>query len=341
MFKIDNHIIGGSKVFIIAEIGINHKGSLKICKKLIYNAKKIGADAVKLQISNPEYSYEKNTPSYKLFISNKLLFSEIKEIKKFCKSLGITLFATPGDFQSLELIKKLNFPAIKISSGLMTNEALIKEAIKLKKPIIFSTGLAFKSEIKRIVSILKKSKKSNFAILRCTSLYPCPEKLLNLNSLKSLQKEFPKIPVGYSDHTKGIDACVAATALGAKIIEKHITLKSNFKAPDQKVSIEPSGFKELVKKIRFIEKILGQENIFPNKLEIKKRSTYHRSIITVKNILKGEVFTKDNIALKRSLTKKQGLHPKYFFKIIGKKSKADLRSGTKLTKSNFNGFPKL
>ena len=335
MFKIDNHRIGSSKVFIIAEIGINHNGNIVLCKKLVKQAKLSGADAVKLQISNPEYSYEKNTPSYKIFKKNKLSFSELKEIKKFCKSLRITLFATPGDFQSLEFIKKLNFPAIKISSGLMTNEALIREATKLKKPIIFSTGLAFKSEIKKTALIFKKSKNKNFAILKCTSLYPCPEKFVNLNSLKNLQKEFPKIPIGYSDHTKGIDACVAAAALGAKIIEKHITLKSNFKAPDKKVSIEPNGFKELVKKIRLIEKILGKENIFPNKLEIKKRSMYHRSIITVKNISKGEVFTKNNIALKRSLKKQQGLHPKYFFKIIGKKSKVDLKRGISLNKLNF------
>ena len=335
MFKIENHIVGGAKVFIIAEIGINHNGNIVLCKKLIKQAKLSGADAVKLQISNPEYSYEKNTTSYKIFNKNKLSFSELKEIKKFCKSLKITLFATPGDFQSLEFIKKLNFPAIKISSGLMTNEALIKEATKLKKPIIFSTGLAFKSEIKKTALILKKSKKKNFAILKCTSLYPCPEKFVNLNSIKSLQKEFKKIPIGYSDHTKGIDACIAAVALGAKIIEKHITLKSNFKAPDKKVSIEPNAFKELVKKIRRIEKILGKENIFPNKLEIKKRSMYHRSIITVKNISKGEVFTKNNIALKRSLNKRQGHHPKHFFKIIGKKSKIDLKSGINLNKLNF------
>lgn len=334
MFKIDNHKIGSSKVFIIAEIGINHNGKIDLCKKLIRQAKISGADAVKLQISNPEYSYEKNTPSYKIFNNNKLQFSELKKIKKFCKSLRITLFATPGDFQSLELIKKLNFPAIKISSGLMTNEALIKEAVKLKKPIIFSTGMAFKSEIKKTALILKKSISKNFAILRCTSLYPCPEQFVNLNSLKNLQKEFPTTPIGYSDHTKGIDACVAAVALGAKIIEKHITLKINFETPDKKVSIDPLKFKKLVKKIRSLEKILGQENIFPTKLEIKKRSLYHRSIITVKNIIKGEVFTKNNIALKRSLNNRPGLHPKYFFKIIGKKSKLNFKKGIKLSKYN-------
>ena len=335
MFKIENHLIGGNKVFIIAEIGINHNGSLKVCKNLIKKAKLSGADAVKLQISNPEYSYEKNTPSYKIFNKNKLLFCELKEIKKFCKSLKITLFATPGDFQSLEIIKKLNFPAIKISSGLMTNEALLKEAIKLKKPIIFSTGMAYKNEIKKTVSILKRSKCKKFAILRCTSLYPCPEKFVNLNSLKSLQKEFPTIPIGYSDHTNGINACVAAVALGAKIIEKHITLKSNFNAPDKKVSIDVNNFKELVKQIRCIEKILGQENIFPHKAELKKRHLFFRSIITVKNISKGELFTKNNIALKRSLNKQLGLHPKHFFKIIGKKSKMNLKSGIKLHKYNF------
>ncbi len=335
MFKIQNRKIGGSKVFIIAEIGINHLGSLTLCKKLIYKAKLSGADSVKLQISNPEYSYDKNTNSYKIFKKNQLTFDNLKKIKNYCKKLKIIIFATPGDFQSLNLIKKLNFPAIKISSGLMNNEALIFEIAKYKKPVIFSTGMAYLKEIKRTVSILKNFKNSNFAILRCTSIYPCSPKYLNLNSIKSLQKNFPKIPIGYSDHTTGIDACIAAVALGAKVIEKHITLKSNLKVPDKKVSIDPTKFKSLVERIRYIEKTLGNENIFPNKLELKKRGLYHRSLITVKKILKGQTFSLENIALKRSKGISKGLHPKFFFKIIGKKSIKNFKSGEKIIKSNF------
>ena len=179
------------------------------------------------------------------------------------------MFATPGDFQSLETIKKLNFPVIKLSSGLLTNEALIVEICKLKKPIIFSTGLAFMNEINKISSILNRFKIKH-GILKCTSLYPCPENSINLKSIKTLRKKFPKATIGYSDHTKGIDACVAAVSFGAKIIEKHITIKNSLKVPDQKVSCDPSQFKSLVKKIRYIEKITGDENSFPSQAEIKK-----------------------------------------------------------------------
>ena len=262
-------------------------------------------------------------------------FNQLKKIKNYAKKRKITLFATPGDFQSLETIKKLNFPAIKISSGLLTNEALVHEIAKLKKPIIFSTGMAYIREIKRAISIFKKFRNKKYAILKCTSLYPCPPNFINLKSLENLKEKFPKTPIGYSDHTNGIDSCVAAAALGAKIIEKHITLNKNLKVPDQKVSCNPFEFKILVKKIRYIEKIMGNENVFPNKLEIKKRVFYHRSIITVKKIFKGQRFNKDNIALKRSTSYKKGLHPKYFFKILGKKSKKILNNNTRISKHHF------
>lgn len=334
MFKIENHLIGGNKVFIIAEIGINHQGSTNNCKKLIDNAKKIGADAVKLQICNPEYSYNSNTSSYKIFKKNILNFEQLKTLKKYAKKRKITLFATPGDFQSLDIVKKLNFPAIKISSGLITNEPLISEIVKLKKPVIFSTGMAYISEITKALSILKK-KNIQIAILKCTSLYPCPPKFINLKSIESLKKKFPKIPIGYSDHTNGIDSCIAAVALGAKIIEKHITLKKNIKVPDQKVSCDPDEFKILVRKIRYIEKILGKENAFPTFPEIKKRKLYHRSIIAVKNISKDEIFNKTNIALKRSVDKKKSINSKYFFKILGKKSKKNILCNSKITIEDF------
>ena len=325
MFKIENHIIGGAKVFIIAEIGINHQGNLKKCKKLIDAAKKSGADAVKLQICNPNFSYNKNTSSYKIFKKNFLNFHQLKTIKRYATKKKITIFATPGDFQSLETIKKLNFPAIKLSSGLLTNEALIVEICKLKKPIIFSTGLAFMNEINKISSILNKFKIKH-GILKCTSLYPCPENSINLKSIKTLRKKFPKATIGYSDHTKDIDACVAAVSFGAKIIEKHITIKNSLKVPDQKVSCDPS---------QYIEKITGDENSFPSQAEIKKRENYHRSIISVKSILKDEVFNKNNIALKRSREKIKGLHPKFFFKILGKKAKKNISKDTRITRNHY------
>ena len=335
MFKVGKHLIGGKTVFIIAEIGINHLGDLSLCKKLIVHAKNSGADAVKLQISNPKYSYNKDSPSYKIFKKNLLNYNDLIEIKNYSKSKKIILFATPGDFQSLEVIKKLSFPMIKISSGLLTNEALIKESTTLKKPIILSTGMGYMSEIKKTAKFLKKHKCKNFAFLKCASLYPCPEGSTNLRSIITLKKNFPKTPIGYSDHSNGIISCIAAVALGAKIIEKHLTLDKNLQVPDQRVSCNPKEFKEMVKTIRYIENILGNENVFPTKEEIKKRSIYHRKIMSVKKISIGEKFSKDNIALMRSGINKESLHPRFFFKILKKKSKKNINSGEIIKKNYF------
>ena len=333
MFKIKNQIVGGSKVFIIAEIGINHNGNLNLCKKLISAAKKSGADAVKLQIIDPDSSYNKNTPSYKIFKKNILSFKQLVEIKNFAKIKKIILFATPGDFKSLEIIKKLKFPAIKISSGLITNEALLIEAAKTNLPIILSTGMAYLSEIKKASQILKKYKNKKYSILKCTSLYPSPASKVNLNSIITLGELF-NVPIGFSDHTKNNDACIASVSLGAKIIEKHFTLDKRLKVPDQKISADPNQFSKLVKSIRNIEKLLGNKDIFPSKEEIKKRKINHRTIISIKKIKKDEIFTIKNIALKRSLNSNSGLHPRYFFKIIGKKNKHPIRKDTKISKKN-------
>ena len=334
MLKIKNKIIGDQwPVYIIAEIGINHNGSLKLCKKMITEAKKSGADAVKLQISNPIYSYCSNTNSFKIFIKNQLQLNELIIIKNFCKKINITLFATPGDFQSLEVIKKLKFPAIKISSGLITNLPLIKKAAETNLPIIISTGMAYYKEIKKVVEILKKRKTANFAILKCTSLYPSPSNTVNLRSIESLKKF--KVPIGFSDHTQNNDACLAAVSLGAKIIEKHFTTNKNLKVPDQKISADPSQFKNLVNSIRNIEKLLGKEKEFPTILEIVKRKINHRSIISVKEIKKGEKFDYENIALKRSAGGKMGLEPDFFLRILGKKSKKNIKKETKINRKHF------
>ncbi len=334
MLKINNRKIGpGSPVYIIAEIGINHKGNLKLCKKMIHSAKKNGADAVKLQIAVPEYSYSSNTTSFKIFKKNQLNTKQLINIKNYCKKKNITLFATPCDFQSLEIIKKLKFPAIKISSGLLTNLPLIQKAIETKLPIIVSTGMAYYKEIESVIKFFKKKKTNNFAILKCTSLYPSPSKTVNLKSIKKLEKL--RVTVGFSDHTQNNDACLAAVSLGAKIIEKHFTIDRKLKVPDQKISADPIQFKNLVNSIRNIEKLLGSDDIFPSFPEIKKRKINHRSIISIKSIKKGEKFNYQNISLMRSNGLKMGLDPKFYFKIIGKKSKKNISKETKINKNHF------
>jgi len=333
MFKIENKIVGRENpTFIIAEIGINHKGSLSLCKKLVSEAKKAGADAVKLQIVDPLYSYCKNTSSYKIFKKNNLTYENLLKIKKFCKKKKIILFATPGDFKSLGVIKKLKFPAIKISSGLITNYPLIAEAAKTKLPIIISTGMTYLDEIEKAVKIIKKNRNKNYAILKCTSLYPSPSSEINLKAIKNLSSKFDNVPIGYSDHTKNYDACLGAVSLGAKLIEKHITLDKKIIVPDQKVSADPKEFRQMVKSIRNIERLLGKKDISPSKKEIKNRNIYRRSIMSVRDIKKGETLDLKNISLKRSKGLKFGLPPDDFFKVIGKKIKKTIKIDNAITK---------
>ncbi len=319
IIKIRNCIIGKNKTFIIAEIGINHNGKLSVAKKLINAAKKSGADAAKIQIINPEDSYDKSTKSYKIFKKNLLTFNELKELSKYSKKKGLLLFATPGDFSSLKIIKKLKFPLIKISSGLITNIPLITEAAKLKKPIIISTGFATIDEINEAVKNIKKYH-NKLGILRCTSLYPAKNENLNLSSINTLKNNFKHI-IGYSDHSLGDLACLTAVSLGSKIIEKHFTLNKKQSGADHRLSMTPPEFKLMVKKIRLIEKSLGDNNVFPTHIEAKMKKFYHRTIVANKTILKNQKINKDNISLKRTNKKGKKIHPREYFNVIQKKSK--------------------
>ena len=332
-FKIGNKIIGKKRVFVIAEIGVNHNGSLPVCKNLIKQAKISGADAVKLQIINAEESYSKSTESYKIFKKNFLNYEEIKKIKIYANKLNIVLFATPGDFSSLSIIKKLNFPAIKISSGLLTNIPLIVEASKLKKPMIISTGFANLNEINEAVQNIKKYH-NRIGILKCTSIYPAKNKYLNLSSINTLKKKFRYV-IGYSDHSLGDLACLAAVSLGSKIIEKHFTLDKKLVGADHKISMAPKEFSIMVNKIRKIEESLGSENTFPTKEELKTRNFYRRAIVLKNIVKKGQKIKRGDLLLQRNNFKGIKLHPREYFKLIGKKSKRTIQPYKLIKKNDF------
>ena len=334
-FKIANKKISdNSPAFIIAEIGINHNGSKSKCAKLIYEAYKSGANAVKLQIADPNYSYAKNHPSYKEFKNKDLNDETLKKLINYAKSLGLSLFATPGDFKSLQRVKNLKMPAIKISSGLLSNLPLIKEASKAKVPIIFSTGMSYLKEVHEAVNLCKQ-KQNKIAILKCTSIYPSPIKYLNLKGINEYKKIF-KVPVGYSDHALGIDASINAVGNGAKIIEKHFTLNKLEKGADHKISIEPKEFKEMVKKIRNLESMMGDGVLKPTKNEIKSRNNNLRKVVTLMNITKGEKISLNNVSLKRIKSSKKGIKLKNFYRILGKRTSKNLRKEEVLSINDIN-----
>lgn len=246
-----------NKKFIIGEIGLNHDGSKKKCKLLIKKASEAKFDAVKLQISIPEESYDKKTKSYKYFLKYNLSIKDLKEVKNYAKKKKITLFTTVGDIKSIKYIKLLQSKIIKISSGLLTNYPLIKKLAQLNLPMIISSGLAFKKDIIETVKLIKKHNKKQLGILVCTSLYPTTDKQVKINAISEFKKTFKKDFIGYSDHSKDNLSAYISAGVGAQIIEKHITLKrKNY--GDHKFSLESHEFKEFIKNIRRIE-IMNQK----------------------------------------------------------------------------------
>ena len=251
-FKIGNKKISSDgPTYIIAEIGVNHGGSIINCKKLIRAAYKSGADAVKLQIVDPENSYDKNHPSFEVFKNKNFNFKELKDLIKFSQNLHNS-FCNTWRFLQFKKIIKLKMPAIKISSG-FTNLPLIKEATYKKIPIILSTVWHLKM---KLLMLLMFAKTNKICILKCTSIYPAPIDKINLRAIQSFKKF--NLPIGYSDHTLGIHACISAIVAGATVIEKHFTLNRNTKGADHHISIEPKEFKRMVDKIRSTEKMLAK-----------------------------------------------------------------------------------
>ena len=318
-FKIGNKYVGEEKkVFIIAEIGVNHEGNFKKCINLFKQAKISGADAVKLQTINPDYNYVKGTKSYKEFKDTDFSNLQYSKLKKIANKLNLVFFSTPGSLHEVDRIVKIGAQAIKISSGLLTNLPLIKYASKKNLPLIISTGMAYKNEIKDALNSTGSNKR--VAILKCTSLYPAPDHSLNISSINKLKKLFNTV-VGFSDHTLDDLSCISAVAAGAKIIEKHFTLNKNKLGKDHKISLEPKEFKIMVDKIRRIEKMLGHKKIEPNRKEIKFRKTFHRCLVAGKVILKNERFNSSNVMLKRPKSGQLGLGPKFYEKFIGRINK--------------------
>ena len=328
IIKINNKIINKkSNTYVIAEIGINHLGDKNLCIRQIDSAIKCGADAVKLQIADYEESYSKDTLSYKIFKKYSLNLDDLLKINKYCKKKKITIFATPSGKSVIKIIKKLKYPAVKISSSLLNNVYFINQiSSEIKKPFILSCGMAFEEEIRKTVKILKE-KKIPFILLKCTSLYPAGDKSLNLHSIKTLEKKFDCI-VGYSDHTKDNLACLSAVSMGAKVIEKHFNIEKNIKAPDDKISAKPKQFSKLITDIRRIEKMKGRPAIYPDKDEIILRKFNHRKIISKKEIFLEQEFNEENIGLLRSKKLIEGLSAKFFNKFLNQKSSKNIKKNT-------------
>jgi N,N'-diacetyllegionaminate synthase len=333
--KIKQKEIGGDATcFIIAEAGVNHNGSIKLAKKMVNLAKKIGADAIKFQTFKSENlvsknikiaNYQKNNickkeNQLKVLKKLELDYKDFIEIKKYCDKKKIIFLSTPHTDDAIDFLEPL-VPAYKIASGDLTNLPFLEKVAKKKKPIILSTGMGNLKEVKEAVKTIKKSGNNKIILLHCTTSYPCPLEDVNLRAMLTLKKEF-NLPVGYSDHTLGILVPIIAVAMGAKIIEKHFTLNKSLPGPDHKASLEPKEFKEMVKSIREVEKALGSGIKKPTKSEEKIKKVVRKSIIAKIDIPKGEKIREEMLIIKRPGI---GIEPKYISKIIGKIAKQEIK----------------
>lgn len=320
-------------VFIIAEAGVNHNGSIDIAKRLIDAASKIGANAIKFQTFKAENLVIKNAKKakYQKKITN-AKESQFRMLKKLelsiemheelifhCKKKKIIFLSSPFDIESIDLLNSLGLKIFKIPSGEITNLPFLRHLGKLNKKIILSTGMSNMKEVKCAFDILIKSGtlKNNITILHANSEYPTPMEDVNLKSMSKIGRELG-VKFGYSDHTLGIEVDIAAVALGAKCIEKHFTLDCDLEGPDHKASLEPEQFKQMVKSIRNIEIALGSEKKKLTKSEANNIKIVRKSIVAKTNIQKGEIFNENNLTVKRP---GNGISPMYWDKVIGKAAK--------------------
>lgn len=341
-FKIKNKNIGGNNpVFIIAEMSANHLQKYDNAVKTIKAAKEAGADAIKLQTYTPDtitidcdneyFQIKQGTlwdgqTLYELYKKAYTPWEWQPKLKKIAEEEGLICFSSVFDKTAVDFLEGINVPAYKIASLEITDIPLIEYVASKGKPVIISTGIATLSDIEEAVNACKRMGNNQIALLKCVSAYPTPLEDVNLRTIPNLVDTF-KTVVGLSDHTLGISVPIASVALGACIIEKHLTLDRSLGGPDAAFSIEPAEFKAMVKSVREVEKALGEVS-YELTEKMKKSRELSRSLFVVKDIKAGEVFTEENI---RSIRPGYGLPLKYLKDILGKKSTQPIKKGTPLS----------
>lgn len=341
-FNIGNKKIGkGYPVFIIAELSANHLQKFDNAVKLIKAAKEAGVDAVKLQTYTPDtITIDCDNEYFRIkqgtLWDGKILYQLYKEaytpwewqpkLKEIAEREGLIFFSSVFDKSAVDFLEKIGVPAYKIASFEITDIPLIEYVASKGKPVIISTGIATLSDIEEAVNACKRMGNNQIALLKCTSAYPAPLEEINLRTIPNLAETF-KTVVGLSDHTLGISVPIASVALGASIIEKHLTLDRKLGGPDAAFSLEPSEFKAMVKSIREVEKALGEVS-YELTEKMRKSREFSRSLFVVKDIKAGEIFTEENV---KSIRPGYGLHPKYLRYILGKKASKDIKKATPLS----------
>ena len=332
--KIGDRLIGEEEpCFIIAEAGVNHNGDVELAKKLIDAAKDAGADAVKFQtflteeivtLKGKKASHQdraKEKTQYEMLKNLELIFDDFHELKKYSENRGIEFISTPYDIKSVEFLNEIGVNRLKVASAELINKPLIEAIAKTQKQIMLSTGMATLGEIERTISMINAFGNRDTVLLHCTTSYPVPYEQVNMDVLGTLKKAFG-LPVGYSDHTLGIEIPIMAVSLGAKVIEKHFTLDCTMEGPDHFASLEPNELKKMVEAIRNVEKAFGRSKKEITAEEKKNIFFMRRSIHASEDIKEGEIIKGNNIKITRPFN---GIEPWFLDDILGKKIKNNVK----------------
>ena len=340
--RIGERVIGsGCSVYIVAELSANHNQDFDLAVKIIHAAKEAGADAVKLQTYTADtITINSDRPEFRigggtLWDGRNLhdLYGEAytpwewqPKLKQVANDLGMDLFSSPFDASAVEFLEKMGVPAYKVASFELVDIPLIQKMARTGKPLIVSTGLATLEEIQEAVRAARNAGATEIALLKCTSAYPASPDEMNLRTIPELARRFD-VPVGLSDHTMGIAVPVAAVALGACIIEKHLTLSRSQPGPDSAFSLEPHEFKAMVEAVRTTERALGKVQFGPAAHEVNSL-TFRRSLFVVEDLKQGQPFSNANI---HSIRPGHGLHTRHLPEILGKHATRDIQRGTPLS----------
>jgi pseudaminic acid synthase len=328
------------KVFLIAELSANHNQSFDIAKQTVLAVKEAGADAIKLQTYTADaITIDCDNDNFRIgggtLWDGKTLYQLYKEaytpwewqpeLNAYAEELGMICFSSPFDKTAVDFLEKMNVPAYKVASFEITDIPLIEYIASKGKPVIISTGIAALEEIEEAINSCKKMNNNDIALLKCTSAYPAPFEEANLLTIPDMKKRFKAI-VGLSDHTLGVSVPIAAVALGARIIEKHFILDRKLGGPDAAFSLEPKEFTDMVKSIREVELSIGKVS-YELSEKVKASRHFSRSLYIVEDVKIGDLITEKNV---RSIRPGNGLAPKYFYEILGKKFKGNYKKGTPL-----------
>ncbi|MBE6015727.1 MAG: N-acetylneuraminate synthase [Lachnospiraceae bacterium] len=322
-------------VRIIAEAGVNHNGDIDIAKRMIEAAADAGADYIKFQTFKAEKLVVENAAKAKYQQINtgnsesqfemlkklELTQNAFIELKNHCKEKGIGFISTPFDLESIDFLESLDMDFWKVPSGEVTNFPYLVKIARTGRPIVMSTGMCEIEEIREAVLVLLGNGCNNLTLLHCNTMYPTPFEDVNLRAMETLGKEF-NVPLGYSDHTIGIEVPIAAVAMGATVIEKHFTLDKNMEGPDHKASLSPGELKRMVSSIRHIERAMGDGVKRVTGSERINRDVARKSIVAAVDIKAGEVFTEENLTVKRPGT---GVSPMKWKEVLGRKATQDFK----------------